>query len=128
MIRHNKVFRFGTNYRSGVRFVYVGVDKVNYGVGQVNVVGNVVRKDDGDDGGAADVGLAYYVHYNGAVAGGVGRAPAPAPAPAPALDSGRGAGAASLGLELLSASNHVQLGPNGVQRELDPAVTVVTPL
>lgn len=126
MIRHNKVFRFGTNYRSGVRFVYVGVDKVNYGVGQVNVVGNVVRKDDGDDGGTADVGLAYYVHYNGAVAGGVGRASTPAPTPAPAPGSGRGA--ASLGLELLSASNHVQLGPNGVQRELDPAVTVVTPL
>ena len=56
MIRDNKVFRFGTRDETG-RFVYIGIPKVNRGVGVVNVVNNVIR----GAGKESDIGLDYQV-------------------------------------------------------------------
>ena len=99
VISRNRVFRFGTlasKYKQGTEFAYIGVDRVNYGTGQVSVLGNVVRR---DNASTADVGLMY--------------------------EMGDRAG---VQLQLLSASNNVQVQPLGTPRQLDSAVTIVTPL
>ena len=49
IIRNNKVHRFEASqrskgYRSNATFVYVAADLVNYGVGVISVVGNVIRR------------------------------------------------------------------------------------
>ena len=105
IISENKVFRFDLqsgratgSYKAGVEFAYIGVDRVNYGTGQVNVIGNTVRRD--GNGSADDVGLVYEL----------------------------GAGKTGRQLQLLSANNNVQVGPRSTPRRMDPAVTIVTPL
>ncbi len=57
VISGNKVFMFAKEPSSGT-FVYIGVPKVNYGTGIVNVVDNTVLGTDG----ASDVGLSYQVN------------------------------------------------------------------
>lgn len=158
VIRHNKIFQFGSEkpgaYRSGARFVFIGVDKVNYGTGQMSVVGNTLRKDNGT---AADIGLAYAVREAGSQQqerqgqrGVEGQEQdirqqeheqQMAHARYPTMKQGNyemqrhgryyynsEMQSNALGLELVSESNHVQLGPEGVSRLVDPAVIMVAPL
>jgi len=105
VISNNKVFRFSPppprsrQFKPNVTFAYIGVARVKYGVAQVNVVGNAVQNAAGT---AADIGLSYTI--------------------------GGGKDKKGRQLQLLSASNNVQLGVNGTQRWLDPDVTLVSPL
>jgi hypothetical protein len=54
VITGNKVFML-TNEAASGKFIYIGVPQVNYGVGEINVVGNTIR----GAGNAADIGLSY---------------------------------------------------------------------
>ena len=78
-----------------------GIDRVNYGVGVVNVLGNIVRRDNST---AFDIGLSYSV--------------------------GGGAHGQQLELISANNLVHFGLpnGTGGTKRFLDPAVTVVAPL
>ena len=82
VIRGNKVFRFGSTKHvpaKGTRYAFIGSSQVNYRMGVLNVVGNVVR------GGntSSDVGLVYeagaacppVAHHSGANPGGLAAEP-----------------------------------------------------
>jgi hypothetical protein len=56
VIEGNRVFRMGSAAKTG-NFVYIGVPQVNYGVGVLNVAGNVIR----GAGTEKDTGLLYHV-------------------------------------------------------------------
>ena len=60
VIASNKVFRFAQGgkraYKDNGTFVYIGVDRVNYGTAVVSGVGNVVERANST---GRDVGLAY---------------------------------------------------------------------
>ena len=57
VISNNRVFMLQPEEGTG-QHVYIGVPQVNYGVGQVNVVGNVIL----GSGSALDVGLNYQIN------------------------------------------------------------------
>jgi hypothetical protein len=54
VISNNKVFMFAKEPSSG-SFVYIGIPQVNYGIGEVNVEGNVIH----GAGTDSDIGLSY---------------------------------------------------------------------
>ena len=101
IISSNKVYRFaqkGTRAYRDAAFVYIGIDRVNYGTGVVSVLGNTIRH---DNASSADIGLSYNV--------------------------GGGRNGQKLELVSANNQVHFG-GAGSVKRFIDPAVTIVEPL